>query len=225
MTNKEYILKISALNKQDRIDKILSCITKNYIMQTVNPSSRSFHTATKLTNIIIPAKDQKNKTVVMGHWDVYPESYGYNDNSTGVVTLLKLQHVVRDNVELVFTDGEECGGQGCRYYLENYPKPKEAINVDVVGLGDKIFFEMYGDCSFVMSSDVTMYQGVPFSDSYVLADYGVPNILLLTGKHKHALIEDIFHAEHCGRDDGKIDLISEGVMDRVFGVLAQMVGK
>jgi Zn-dependent M28 family amino/carboxypeptidase len=159
----------------------------------------------------------------MAHHDVYPNSYGFNDNSTGVVTLLRLQRAVHDNVELVFTDGEECGGQGCRYYLENYPKPKEAINVDVVGLGNKIFYEMYGDCSFVMPPHTTMYQGVPFSDSYVLADYGVPNILLLTGKHRSTLIEDIFHAEHCGKDDGKLDLISENIMNAVSDVLLGMV--
>ena len=224
MTNKERILQITDKNKDRRLRKIIAQLHKNYIIQTALPSDSSFPTSDELVNIIVPAKDQTNKIAIMGHWDVFPGSSGFNDNSSGIVTLLKLQDCLPNNVELVFTDGEEHGGTGCQYYLENFPTPKEAINVDVVGLGDKIFYEMYGKVTtFKVPTDAELYSHIPFSDSYILQNYGVPNILLLTGRSKLCLIENIFHAQHCGKDDGKIDMISEDIMDRVFQAIMNII--
>ena len=224
MTNRERILKITADDKNKRIEKILSCIHKNYTLQTARPDDVRFPTSEGIVNIIIPAKKQKNKIAIVAHHDVFPGSKGYNDNSTGVVTLLKLQDVVPENVELVFTDGEERGGQGCRYYLENYPNPTEAINVDVVGLGDRVFYEAYGDVTaFDIPKSLELYANIPFSDSRVLADYGVPNILVLTGKSKETLIRNIFEAQHGGRNDHNLSLISEEMMNTVFDAVVQMI--
>jgi len=224
MTNKELILSITDRNKEKRINKILGLITKNYEIQ-VAKSTDVFPTSNDLINIVIPAKVQKNKLSIFAHHDVFPNSLGYNDNSTGVATLLKLQDSVPDNVELVFTDGEERGGQGCRYYLEHSCRPKEAINVDVVGLGEKIFYEQYGAVStFPIPESFELFKHIPFSDSYILNNYRVPNILILTGKRKESLIHNIFEAQHCGRNDGKIDLISETIMDQVFDNIVHMVG-
>jgi hypothetical protein len=161
---------------------------------------------------------------MVAHHDVHPRSLGYNDNSSGVVTLLKMQKFLPDNVELVFTDGEERGGQGCRYYLENYPRPKRAINVDVVGLEGRIFYETYGTSAFDIPRYMEEYKNIPFSDSYILAHYKVPNILLLTGKSKDTLIEDIFEAQHGGWNDKNLSLISEDGMEAVFHTLLKMIG-
>lgn len=224
MPNREWILKITDKDKEKRIKKILSFIHKNYMLQVARPTDL-FPTDKELVNIIIPAKDQANKIAVFAHHDVFPNSMGYNDNSTGVVTLLRLQEQLADNVELVFTDGEERGGQGCRFYLENYPHPVEAINVDVVGLGEKIFYEEYREVkTFAIPECFENFRNIPFSDSYILAHYGVPNILILTGSHKEVLIENIFKAEHCGVNDGNIELISEDIMDKVFENLMYILG-
>jgi Zn-dependent M28 family amino/carboxypeptidase len=235
MNNKELILKITDGNKARRIEKILSFIYKNYVIQTAKPRN-TFPTSIDITNIIIPAKDQKNKIAIVAHHDVYPGSHGYNDNSSGVIILLKLQQCLPDNVELVFTDGEERGGQGCRYYLENYPRPTKAINIDVVGLGNKIFYEAYGQeyygqeyyetyggLFFTIPKSVEYYSHIPFSDSYILADYDVPNILLLTGSNKDHLIREIFEAQHTNKNDGKIDLIREDIMNKVFDTVVGMI--
>lgn len=224
MTNKDWILKITDRNAKERIGKIASCIDTAHEFQTVRPGGK-FPTSAGITNIIVPAKVQKDKIALIAHHDVYPESCGYNDNSTGVVTLLKLQKCLPDNVELVFTDGEERGGQGCRYYLENSPRPARAINIDVVGLAGKIFYEAYGPyfCSFKVPKSLEYYDYIPFSDSYILADYGVPNILLITGRSVGTLIRDIFDAQHNGKNDHAIDLISEDMMDRVFDALVGML--
>ena len=227
MTNIERILAITDRDKSKRIRKILSCIHKNYDLQVANPTDPTFPTYRDITNIIIPAKDQTNKTTIMAHHDVFPGSNGYNDNSTGVVTLLKLQDDLRDHIELVFTDGEECGGQGCRYYLEHSIKPKEALNIDVVGLGNKIFYETYGGdkkVPFRIPDGLELYEDIPFSDSYVLASYGIPNILLLTGKSHNSLIKNIFEAQHCGKNDSDLTLISENVMNDVYDTIRTMIG-
>ena len=210
MTNKEYILKISSKSKSTRILKIMACIHKEFRIQTFKD----------LVNIIVPAKDQENKISIIAHHDLYPGSAGYNDNSSGVVTLLKLQEGLPDNVELVFTDTEEVGGQGCRYYLESaLTLPKEAINVDVVGLPDKIFYEMYaGKVSFPIPESMELYPRIPFSDSRVLEDFRIPNILVLTGKSKENLIQRIFEVQHYGVDDFNIDVISEEMMDKVLKI-------
>jgi Iap family predicted aminopeptidase len=220
-TNRDRILKITDKNKQARIAKIESCITKSYEVQVAKPGD--FPTSSDITNIIIPAKNQKDKIAIMAHHDVFPDSCGYNDNSTGVVTLLKLQNYLPDNFELVFTDGEERGGQGCRYYLENCILPKQAINIDVVGLEGKIFYEMYGKTTFNIPKTLEYYENIPFSDSYILDNYGIPNILMLTGKNKETLIRDIFNAQHCGKYDRSLNLISEDTMDRVADTLLTLI--
>jgi hypothetical protein len=228
MTNRDRIIRITDESKEGRIQKILSCIEKSYVLQVAKPRDM-FPTCDELTNIIIPAKTQEGKIVVFAHHDVYPGSKGYNDNSSGVVTLLRLQEDLPDNVELVITDGEEVGGQGCRYYLENCMKLKqtefEAINLDVVGLADTLFYEVYEGAikSFTFPSYMKPYANIPFSDSRVMESYGIPNVLILTGKSQRLLIEDIWKAEHCGFNDGNIEMISEKTMDLVFDTVYWMI--
>ena len=215
MTNKEFILKISDATKEGRMQKILSFCTRPYVLQESGD----------ITNIILPAKDKNNKVSVISHYDVYPGSAGFNDNSSGVVTLLKLQDRAPDNVELVFTDGEDSGGNGCELYLSRSPKPRMAINIDVVGLGNRIFYEKYADTVGIKvdESKMTLYENIPFSDSHILERHRVPNILMLTGYSKETLIKDIFDAQHCGRYDGDINRISEDVMNMVFEVLSEVI--
>lgn len=214
MTNKDYILKITDSDKKARIAKIVDCITKDYVIQSHGT----------ITNIVIPAKYQENKTTIMAHHDLFPGSKGYNDNSTGVVTLLKLQEHLNERIELVFTDQEEWGGRGCEYYLQSNARPKQAINVDVVGLGDKVFYENYaGNLSCELPPHLEYFPRIPFSDSHMLRNYRIPNILLLTGKDKRDLIPKIFEAQHCNKNDGNMDLISEDVMELVFNTIVGML--
>jgi len=222
MTNKEYILRITDQDKTKRLNKIIACLDRNYTLQVAKPTD-TFPTFSDITNIIVPARIQTDKIAVMAHWDVYPGSCGYNDNSSGVVTLLKLQKFLPDNVELVFTDGEERGGQGCRFYLEDYPRPTQAINIDVVGLDGRIFYEKYGDVTFSIPRQLKEYRHIPFSDSYILAHYKIPNILMLTGRSANTLILDIFNAEHGGKNDNNLALISENIMNRVFDTLLEIL--
>ena len=227
MTNRERILQITDSDRNKRIEKIISCIHRNYTIQKARPSDMTFPTADEIVNIIIPAKVQKDKISIFAHHDVFRGSSGFNDNSSGVVTLLRLQDFLKDNVELVITDSEERGGQGCRYYLENSILPKEAINLDVVGLPGKIFYDTYASPNRLITNimhSAEHYPNVPFNDSYILENFGIPTILMLTGKSRETLIKNIFDAQHGGKNDHKIEIISEEMMDNVFEVLLKTIG-
>ena len=76
---------------------------------------------------------------------------------------------------------------------------------------------------FTIPKSFNYFSGIPFSDSYVLEDYGVPNILLLTGNSKDTLINDIFEAEHNGVNDNRIELIDEKTMDNVFNSILELL--
>ncbi|MDP8299178.1 MAG: M28 family peptidase [Candidatus Tantalella remota] len=214
-TNKHLVWELAKYRDMDRVEFITKECGDNFVLQE----------GSNVTNIIVPAKTQKNKITVMAHHDIYPGSAGFNDNSTGVAMLVRLVGRVKDNVELVFTDKEEFGGRGCRHYLENWARPVSAINVDVVGLDGTIFYEMYGEVkAFKIPKHVKYYAGVPFSDSHILRQYEVPNILMCTGLRGDSLISDIFEAQHGGVHDADFDLISEDMLVDVFQTLLMMVG-
>ena len=217
--NRDLILQITDKDKAMRFEKILAAITRDYEIQTEKVGGYT------VRNIVICARRQKGKITVVAHHDVFPGSFGYNDNSSGVVTLLKLQEKLPDNVELVFTDREENSGCGCEAYLSGYSLPRIAINVDVVGLEGRIFFEKYGDPNAIHTggTEMELFEGIPFSDSYILKRAGVPNILLLAGPSKENLIEAIFQAQHRSPGDGNIELISEDTMDRVLEKVKQLI--
>jgi len=93
-----------------------------------------------------------------------------------------------------------------------------------VGLPGKIFYEPYvKETTFNIPKSFELYHNVPFSDSYILEDYGVPNILLITGEKESTLITEIFKAEHCNVNDNKIELISEDILNDVFSSVLEMV--
>ena len=217
--NKDRILRIADKDRGKRFKKVVSAITRDYEVQPAEMDGFD------VKNIIIRARRQRGKIAILAHYDIFPGSSGFNDNSTGVVTLLNLQDRLPDNVELVFTDREENSGRGCEAYLAGYPKPRIAVNVDVVGLGNRIFFEKYGnpDAIDTEGTEMESFKGVPFSDSYILNRAGVPNILLLTGPNRRELISAIFNAQHGNAGDGRIELISEDTMNRVFKTVRRII--
>jgi Zn-dependent M28 family amino/carboxypeptidase len=167
-------------------------------------------------NIVIPAKSAvTDKIVLTAHYDVFPGSCGYNDNGTGIVTLLEFysrhHNEFPEDVEIVFTDHEEIGGLGARYYIGRHRGDILCnINVDVNGFGKKLFFENYGSFPFYLNrKDATPYDRVPFNDSHIFRNANVPSILLITGDDEKSLIGDIWNLQHGSADDNKLELISE----------------
>lgn len=195
-----------------RFHNILSLINVPYEIQS------NYHSR----NIIIPAKDQFKKIVLTAHHDAFYKSRGYNDNASGIAILLKFQNERPDNFEIVFTDNEEIGGLGSALYLSKN-KPLCNINLDVVGIGESIFYEKYGNFKLTIPNYSEEYKYIPFNDSHIFYTYGIPSILVLTGKSRKVLIRDIWDAQHGGINDNKIEILSGKVLDKTYMFLYDML--
>lgn len=209
----EMIDYIGTSDKEKRFKRILSLINQTYIVEADQQSR----------NIIIPARIQTEKIAITAHWDTYPRSKGYNDNASGVVTLLRLQNELSDKFEIVFTDNEEIGGRGSALYLDNGHRPSANINLDVVGLGGRIFFERYGDFKLEMPMGASEHRNVPFNDSHVFHNMGVPSILFVTGTRAEGLIMEIRDAQHGGRNDNQLDLLSDKALEGIYAYVKGMI--
>jgi hypothetical protein len=91
--------------------------------------------------------------ILMAHYDVNTESDAHdnaNDNGASVIVLLEYleegKFPQNKNIVIVFTDGEEFGGQGAESLSKTisegiYGNVEWVLNLDVVGIGDILVFE------------------------------------------------------------------------------------
>ena len=108
-----------------------------------------------LNNIIavIPGTASSGTIALSGHYDTVPTSFGANDDGSAVATLLEAARVLlagpplRNNVLLLFTDGEEPGQfrYGARYFVDSYDNVEDirvVLNFEALGKsGPSIMFE------------------------------------------------------------------------------------
>ena len=239
----ELIKKITDLNKQKRFEKIINLIDRPYIIQEkvikddnhfLNMMKDKFEMGSNelegfdmsifnskserhVRNIIIPSKSGTSKMTFMAHWDLFPKSFGYNDNSSGVSSLLKIQNYVHDDMTIIFTDFEEIFGKGSQLYCDNLENPDEKIiNLDVVGFGENIFVDKNGwNLDFKLPDNHLNYEGVPFNDSHITSNNGFQSILLITGNDPKTLIGDIFDLQHGGKYDNDLTKLNQSILDKV----------
>lgn len=178
---KDTMIKMGKMTEEERVSFIENLCTSSGIFSYAQ--SNDFYDKGdffSITNLIIPARVQKDKIVLTAHYDVIPGSKGYNDNLSGVITLLLLAGEVTDNVEIVFCDKEECGYLGASYYIfKNRHELKMNINVDIVGIPGMIYYTKYP--TYKKSTKVVTYKPKAFkstygyatnySESYLLDDY------------------------------------------------------
>jgi hypothetical protein len=91
--------------------------------------------------------------ILMAHYDVNTESPAHdnaNDNGASIIVLLEYleerSFPQNRNIVVVFTDGEEFGGQGAEQFASQIKEGFHGtvdwiLNLDVVGIGDKVIFE------------------------------------------------------------------------------------
>lgn len=207
-------------NRFDEVIKQISEITSDYFIQT---------SLTGVKNIVVPSK-KAPKVLLVAHHDIVSGSKGYNDNGSGIAILLECIKYIKknniDDVEIVFTDKEEIGGIGMENYIRQYRhriSDAFAINVDVCGLGDTIFYQRYStDKKIDLPEENEMV--VPFSDSYILDEYHIPNVLFITGNNnKQKLIGEIFEHQHNGKLDNKIEELNDAIMLKVRDLIIRTI--
>lgn len=155
-------------------------------------------------NLIVPAINREAVMVLTSHYDVHGESWGWNDNGSGLAVLLSLLDDVPPHVEFVFTDNEEIGYRGAHAYLaERGHQVAANINVDVVAIPGRLYVERLGWTSEVPNA--TEIFNVPFNDSWAFREAGIPSLLVCSAGEGHtdtfSVCADIWNYQHGGRMD------------------------
>ncbi len=218
MKRKKQILKIA--HSKDRVEAIASMI----------PSNRKFYIMedNSVKNIVVPAIENIDKDITyIAHHDVVSCSYGYNDNTSGVVTLLNIISKL-PFVNFVFTDKEEKGGLGIDFYLKN-KKPDIVINVGVVGIGDTIFYQnTYGinleEYIQKRFKNIKKVENLMFHDGSIVKNYGIPTALIISyfKEQENRIVSGIFEYQHCNNKDNEIKYLNEKQIKKVENFLAEL---
>ena len=168
--------------------------------------------------LVVPSKTER-KIVLCAHFDAVGDSYGYNDNGMALVTVLKMLGQLPSNVEAVFTNCEEHGLMGARYYLEHteIKNIKGCINLDVVGCFDQVYLDpMNFDAACQLTN---CKQGeMPMCDATVFAGEGIPTICFSSGPSTAnfgAGIQEIKTTLHNNRNDNKFEMLNFEMIGKV----------
>lgn len=136
------------------------------------------------------------KKVFAAHYDRVPEAPGANDNGASVVCLIKLaaqliQEDYKGPLAIVLFDKEEpCNrgrlGSGSRRFgktlAERDLQPELFVILDVIGFGDVLFHDPYGDPDMVEMLEAVSpnlrSKHTPGSDDVLLSQEGIESVLL-----------------------------------------------
>ena len=167
---------------------------------------------------LVVSSSAEKVIVLSAHYDAVPGSYGYNDNGMALVTALKLINKLPANVEFVFTNGEEQGGLGAEFYLQNTQKQVVGcVNLDVVGCFDQVYLDPM-NC-YAARSLTNCKQGMmPFSDAHIFAQNGIRSVCLSSGPADTDFRKGIWRicsTLHNNRDDNNFNLLNFGMIEKV----------
>lgn len=133
--------------------------------------------------------------VLMAHYDVNTESNAHdnaNDNGASIIILLEFleERKFRNdrNVVIVFTDGEEFGGQGSVNFAKQIKKGihgnvEWVLNLDVVGIGNMVIFEnienkLVSKIKTLFSDDEIGFVRMPPNDAMYMRKYNIDSVCL-----------------------------------------------
>jgi hypothetical protein len=126
-----------------RLDKLIEILENNEISYKTEKYNGA-------VNLIVPIKGSNKATdgfILLGaHYDIYPGSYGINDNSCALGVLIEFILATKlrkpkENLEIVFFDKEEVGMIGSyNYALKHNKEINAAIILDIIGYGDTYIY-------------------------------------------------------------------------------------
>ncbi len=110
---------------------------------TVSANYNGFVRAANISNIIVYKKGtlSSGAVLLMAHYDSHINSHGAADNGSGVATLIEVMKILskkalKNDVILLFTDGEEVGSFGAKAFVEEnelFKHVKVALNLEARG--------------------------------------------------------------------------------------------
>ncbi|MGL4854380.1 MAG: M28 family peptidase [Lentisphaeria bacterium] len=221
------------INNEQRFAALINLIKELQIDYKIQHCQSS-----DIKNIIIPATLNygQEKTVIIAHYDVvtYEKTSGLLDNATAIAMILHMKKDGRipENVEIVFDDQEECGLHGSKFYMENDHNIGKIINVDIIGIGDTIYYDNEsGDKKIDAKAELfnTLAFKVPTCDHHRLADYTDNLVTLCSGFYAddfwHTLRTDVMPFMHGGEkdNDSAADFISKEILDQTANFIESLI--
>lgn len=175
---------------------------------------------------VIPSVSEK-VVVLCAHFDAVPDSFGFNDNGMALVTVLNLiQNGLPANVEVIFTNGEEKGGLGAKYYLKHTQKQiAGCINLDVVGCFDQVYLDPM-NCSEARSLTSCKQGKMPFSDAHIFARNGIQTVCFSSGPADtdfQSGIIKICSTLHNNRNDNNFSLLNFEMIKKVSAQVKNVI--
>lgn len=163
-----------------RVSFIMNLLDENNIKYTLD----KFHfMEVPMYNIII--KGTSDKMVIAHHDIVNNKSDNANDNSASVINAIALK-LLRPDVNIVLTDGEENGGHGAQRLSDQinageFGSIKWVLNLELSGRGGKNFF--IGNYPGDLLDHITNLFGcpvfnTPFNDSVILVKNGIDSVVI-----------------------------------------------
>lgn len=173
--------------------------------------------------LVIPSKSERPVSLV-AHYDNVSGSFGYNDNGMSIVAILGMLDHLMENVEVVFTNGEECGSTGAKKYLsQRIAKPLACVNLDVCGYGDTIYLD---EMNSTFSTGVSAVRGaMPWNDGRMFERQGIPSVCVSTsyGNEFNKGIGLIWKTIHNQELDNRVEVLNFDLLPRVRKVVDTLV--
>lgn len=189
-----------------------------------------------VNNIIVPAQQKQSpKIVLCAHYDVYPGSSGYYDNGAAVAMLLDMAPTLQalPQVEILFSDLEESGGLGAQNYLSSSYGEKIllAINLDIIGLPDTVYYSATANCppqtTSLLNDAGALCVRYPFCDFNIFECQNIPAISVITtgAGDFHTQLSRSFEFMHNGPNDGRLDLLNAKMIAHVSSLVTAIIHK
>ena len=202
---KEIIQRVCLLNNEQRAEALKSELA----VQNVHFECREDMA------VVVPSAED-DAVVLCAHFDAVPGSFGYNDNGMSLAIILSLMKRLPEIAEVVFTNGEECGFLGARYYLKHSRKRiLGCVNLDVCGFGNMIYCDRMNSALELPGCKTGR---MPLNDGCIFAANGIPALTFSTGPAEVPFAEgirQIGRTIHNGPLDNQLEVLNFELPDSV----------
>lgn len=167
---------------QTRRDILKNILTLCDIVFEVEPFDDGFYQG---ENIIVSLTKEDEYTLLVGHYDVFEDSLGINDNATSIAALITfiLETKARKQwmrpVKILFADLEEKGMRGSLAYAKKHKQEiKEAVVLDIVGYGDMFIYGSHQRFDALSEAYMKEVNMVLPSDNIAFERKNIRNVLI-----------------------------------------------